>query len=234
MHETQRAEGEEVGVTRSATDNVDLSRFVPGTGRLLDRVLQGSIGGLLLSGEQHLCDRTLQDLFPESVALLRRGKADFNLRPEFFHQRCQPPIGSRNQGLKAGAKQPRQHRGGAAAGDGNEHRRAVDNGRHNKTAKLRVVDHVNGNSALTDRRGDLAVNGSVIRGRDHQHVTIKVGGREGSRPIRDLSLRGLFRQSLAQCRRGDGHARASSTQQRNLACGHLATTYDKAGAVSDV
>ncbi|CNV00463.1 Uncharacterised protein [Salmonella enterica subsp. enterica serovar Bovismorbificans] len=83
-----------------------------------------------------------EKFFPEATTLAHRGKLLFHSGAELPGIARDLPQMLRQQRFQFLAQQTRQHRGGAARGDGDHQRRAVNNGGHDKAGGFRRIHHV--------------------------------------------------------------------------------------------
>ncbi|CUI54064.1 Uncharacterised protein [Achromobacter sp. 2789STDY5608628] len=138
------------------------------------------------------------------------------------------------QGFDAFAQAPRQHRRHARRGNGDDDRRAVDDGRHLERRQFRIVHHVAEDAASPRGVGDRRVDAAVIGGGHRQPRAIKPGGVEAARQVADAARRQQLRQRRRQLGRANGDIGMGFEQGERLALGHRAAAHDQHGPVFQI
>ena len=223
LHQAQGAEGQQVGVTRAGADQVHLAqRTRRGAG---DLGLEQAFALTQLAGEHALGDLPLEHVFPEHPALLHVGEQLLDPLAEFLRQAGQLAIGGRDPGLDLGADQPRQYRRITAAGDGDDQRRAVDDGREDHAAQCWRIHHVDRNAQRLRLGRDARVEWFVIGGGDHQGHALQVGAFITAQM--HTALAGQRGELVAHLRRHHAQLAAGVAQQARLAQRDLAAADDQ-------
>jgi hypothetical protein len=233
LHQAQRLRRQQVRIARPTTDQVDLA-----LGECVLRRIQGLlhhlVRGRLLAGQYALGDRPLQHLLPEILALATGGEARLDLLAEALDEIPQASVGGRDQLLQTHADQPRQHRRGTAGRHGGDHRRAVDDRRHDEAAQRRVVGDVDRHVEYARGIGDLGVDPTVVGGREGDPATGQVAVVVTPLVVGHLAFGDASRQRLAEPRRDHGDVAAGAQQQRSLALRDLAATDHQAALAAQV
>lgn len=232
LHQSQGAKGEQVRIAGAAADQVDLARRLPL--RAVQDSFQSRLRLPLTIGQDQFGDAAFEQVFPKGPALVLAR--DFFLHPG-AKPRSEPGQVAKiagQHGFEPAPQQARQHRAAAAGGDGDLHRRTIDDSGEDHRAQCRVIDHVDQDIPLPGPAGNLEVDLGIAGSRDHQgdpgHV-IRVKGFAGDldrATVRQLPER------VADFRGHDLDPGAGFEQWPHLAQGGFAAAHHQAFAALQV
>ena len=161
-------------------------------------------------------------------------KTLFDRLAELGNQLCQPAICGRDEGFELCPNQARQHWRGAAGRDRGNYRRAIDDGRHNKSAKRRLVHDVDRDSTGLGSLVNRAVDRFVVGGGNDENTVIEQRWLEGRFLMLDLPFPNQPGQDSPEIRGIDDYFGASLEQQSDLSRSNLSATNEGAGATFKV
>ena len=233
LHEPQRPEGEQVGVSRPGPDQVDLAgrAGVPAFG---ERGLERGACLVLASREHLLSHRAVHDAFEEPAAPRRVGDPPEHGGPDFAHEPGEPPEPGRDDGFQAGAQDAGQDGGDAARRDRGDQGRAVEDRRQDERAQRTPIDDVDGDAPPPRGVGDGAGERVVACRDDREPRAVEVVVAKLPPAPHDPGLAGQLSQLRGEGRRDHDEPRAGPQQQPRLGRRHRRAAGEQAGLASEV
>ncbi len=232
LHQPQGAEGQQVRITGTGADQIDLAAK---TGRFAAQLgFQQLLGSLGLAGKDLFRDLALEHLFPEDPPRLQIGEAGLHPGAKALGQLCQLAIGRWNPALQLGAHQARQHRGVTAAGNGDHQGRAIDDGREDHGAQLGRIHHVDRQAQGLGVVGHGLVDLVIVGGRNHQAMPGEMASRIALDPATAAPRLDEGTYLRLDFRRHQGDACAGFGQQHALAQGDIAPPITSTGRPSSL
>ena len=192
--------------------------------RFVQRFLKQLAGRFVAPGKQQLGHFTLQNILPELAPLVGIAEALLDPGAETFHQCRQAAVRGRHVALQACAQQARQHWRCSAAGHCNLYRRAVDNRRHDKTAQVRLVNHVDRKIRHVSKLGYTTIHVLLVGACNNQHLAFYIAILKLPRTAGDPVLLEQRGQFTTQFGSDHFHPGAGTHQQGNLARSNLTPT----------
>ena len=229
LHQTQRAKGEQIWISGTSADQIDLSpgrAVLPGARQQGFQLAAGRGGPAAV---HQLGDAAREDPLPESAPFglavdmrAHRGAVFTGESGELagaFGQQC----------FDARAQHAGQDRGRAAAADGQAHRVAIDDGRKGYRTEFGLIDDIDGDAARPGGTIHGAVDRRSAGGRYHEHGAIQIGCTKAAAHQDQHIILGKLLDFRAASGGDDPDAGAGGTQQLELAGSHPARADQHAG-----
>ena len=233
LHQTQGAEGQQVRISGTGADEVDLAAADVMLGALADHFPELLFCLDVASGEHHFGDRGEEDLFPEGTPL---GRLDHIAHALLVArgQRAQATVGGGNQGFQPGPQHACQHRRFAAAGNRDHDRRAVDDRGQDEAAQFGLVRDVDRYMTRARCVDDAPGIVRIVLDDDHQVLAVEQVRTEGvGHALQVFGMRQACKPFM-QGGRGDIDQGAGTQQQFGLARSSLGASHQQAAAITDI
>lgn len=229
LERSQSLEGKQIRIAGAGPDQGNETHACVRPSRAFggEQALELAPGLVVPAGEDQFRQPALQAGFPEAPTAGPVGYEVLDAPAAVFGEPGQAAIGGRQGGLQARPHQPGQHRRGAAGGDRDHDRRAVDDGGEEEGAEFRAIDDIDGDPVPASGRGDGCVDLAPVGGGNDQAVGAYVVGLEALGHMPDAPVGDHGREIGSQFGREHGHPAIGPQQGVDLARGDLAPAHDQ-------
>ena len=222
LQQAQRPERQQVRVTGARPHQVNFTPTQAGRIGGFDSSGQHGLRFAVLASQHLLHHRAIQGLLPEKTPRADIVELFFQRLPETGHQIRQAPPASRQRGLQLGSQFPGQYRRGAGGADTDQHRRTIHDGRKDEIAQRRIVDYIDGQTALLRLAGNVGIGTAIVRGANDQRGPIQIRARKHTINTGAASLRHNGAQFIAHLRGNHTHYRTRTVQKAPFTQRHFA------------